>query len=152
MADLYEEDIAAWAARQAELLRRRASNELDWDNIAEEIADLGNEQQNAVESLLTNTIQHLLQIATWPQAQVVPHWRHEVAGWRVQIRRRLKRSPGLRGKLDLADLYSDACEVMYREVDGIPLASGPPSTCPWTLEQVLDRTFWPGLPWATDEP
>ena len=27
-----------------------------------------------------------------------------------------------------------------------------PATCPWTLEQVLDREFWPGLPWEADEP
>jgi hypothetical protein len=27
-----------------------------------------------------------------------------------------------------------------------------PSDCPWTIEQVLDRAFWPGLPWEADEP
>lgn len=24
-------------------------------------------------------------------------------------------------------------------------------TCPWTIEQVLDRGFWPGLPWEADD-
>jgi Domain of unknown function DUF29 len=30
-----------WAEQQADVLRRRAANEVDWDNIAEEIEDLG---------------------------------------------------------------------------------------------------------------
>ena len=35
--DLYDTDILLWSEQQAELLRRRAANALDWDNLAEEI-------------------------------------------------------------------------------------------------------------------
>ena len=35
------DDILLWSERQAELLRRRAVDDLDFDNLAEEIADLG---------------------------------------------------------------------------------------------------------------
>jgi len=41
MSGLYDTDIALWAEQQAKLLRRRASHELDWQNIAEEIEDVG---------------------------------------------------------------------------------------------------------------
>jgi hypothetical protein len=34
---LYDTDVAAWAEQQAGALRRRAANEIDWDNVAEEI-------------------------------------------------------------------------------------------------------------------
>ena len=37
MSDLYDADIAAWAEQQANALRRRAANEVDWENVAEEI-------------------------------------------------------------------------------------------------------------------
>jgi len=37
MIDLYDEDILTWSEQQAELLRRRSANALDWDNLAEEI-------------------------------------------------------------------------------------------------------------------
>jgi glycosyltransferase involved in cell wall biosynthesis len=40
MNDLYEADIAAWAEQQADALRRRAANEIDWENVAEEIESL----------------------------------------------------------------------------------------------------------------
>jgi hypothetical protein len=36
---LYDADILLWSEQQAEFLRRRATNSLDWDNLAEEIGD-----------------------------------------------------------------------------------------------------------------
>jgi hypothetical protein len=38
---LYDTDILLWSEQQAELLRQRSANSLDWDNLAEEIADVG---------------------------------------------------------------------------------------------------------------
>ena len=32
MADLYDADIMEWSEKQADALRRRAANEIDWDN------------------------------------------------------------------------------------------------------------------------
>jgi hypothetical protein len=40
----YETDILLWSERQAELLRSRAVNALDWDNLAEEIVDVGRDE------------------------------------------------------------------------------------------------------------
>jgi hypothetical protein len=144
MSDLYDTDIVTWAERQAGLLRRRAAGELvneadiDWPNVAEEIESVGNEQRFAVESLLTNIMRHRLQIAAWPEARAVQHWQHEMAGWRVQVRRRLQRNPGLRPiiEAELADLYRDALEGMYPEVDGVPRPPVP-SECPVTLDELL---------------
>ena len=44
----YDDDILAWSERQAEALRRRSANELDWDNIAEEIESVGRNEFHAV--------------------------------------------------------------------------------------------------------
>ena len=62
----YDTDILLWSERQAELLRRRAAGELfneaalDWPNIAEEIESVGNEQINAVTSLLVQALARML--------------------------------------------------------------------------------------------
>jgi hypothetical protein len=40
MGRLYEADLALWAERQASALRRRAANEIDWENVAEETESL----------------------------------------------------------------------------------------------------------------
>ncbi len=142
--DLYETDIVTWSQQQAALLRRRAARELvneadiDWSNVAEEIESVGSEQRFAVESLLTNIMRHLLQIEAWPEALAVGHWRHEVAGWRDQVRRRMQRNPGLRPVIEaeLPELYRDAIEAMYEQVDGV---SRPPvpADCRFTLDELL---------------
>jgi uncharacterized protein DUF29 len=144
MNDLYDDDILLWSERQAELLRRRAAGalvndaELDWPNIAEEIESVGSEQRHAVESLLTNILQHLLQVMAWPEALAASHWQHEIDGWRVQVERRLRRGPKLRADMeaDLANLYQDAIRSMYRELDGVPRPPLP-DACPFTLDQLL---------------
>jgi hypothetical protein len=143
MSDLYDTDIVSWSARQADLLRRlaggeRINDQIDWANVIEEIESVGSEQRFAVESLLTNIIRHQLQIAAWPEAQAVQHWRHESAGWRVQVRRRLQRNPALRPVIvaELSDLYRDAIEAMYTEMDGVPRPAVP-AECPFTLDGLL---------------
>jgi uncharacterized protein DUF29 len=57
-SDLYEDDILLWSEQQAEALRRRAANEIDWDNIAEEVEALGRSERNAVESHLQQALLH----------------------------------------------------------------------------------------------
>lgn len=138
MSNLYDTDIVAWAEDQASALRRRAANEIDWDNIAEEIESVGNEQRHAVESLLINIMQHRLQIMAWPTAAAVPHWQHEIDVWWVQVERRLRRSPKLRADIEaeLPELYLDALRSMYREVDGVPRPPLP-SDCPFTLAGLI---------------
>jgi hypothetical protein len=57
-ATLYEDDIETWAELQVEALRRLAAmpgpwaNKIDWENVIEEIEDVGSNQRRAVESLL----------------------------------------------------------------------------------------------------
>ncbi|MBV9250584.1 MAG: DUF29 domain-containing protein [Acetobacteraceae bacterium] len=66
MSGLYDADVLLWSEQQAELLRRRAANALDWENLAEEIEDVGRSQLNAVESLLTQALLHYLKAECWP--------------------------------------------------------------------------------------
>jgi hypothetical protein len=56
----YESDLYDWTKKQADALRRRTANELDWDNLAEEIESLGTSYLDQIESRLENLILHLL--------------------------------------------------------------------------------------------
>jgi hypothetical protein len=149
MSDLYEDDIAAWAARQADLLRRHVSNELDWDHIAEEIADVGRSEEREVESRLAIACGHLLKWEFQPGRRS-NSWRSSVVQARTRIARAIRRNPSLTSypATVLADAYRDGRDVAEAETGLQHL----PETCPWTIEQVLDRDFWPGLPWEADEP
>jgi hypothetical protein len=50
--DLYDEDILLWSEQRADALRRQALNEIDWENVAEEIVDVGRRELRAAASHL----------------------------------------------------------------------------------------------------
>ena len=50
MSDLYDTDFHEWAETQAALLRRRAANMLDWDNLTEEFESLAKSDEREVAS------------------------------------------------------------------------------------------------------
>lgn len=62
---LYDDDIVSWTEQQAAASRALArrpdlSKMLDWENVAEEIESVGRSQVQAVDSLLVQTLAHLL--------------------------------------------------------------------------------------------
>jgi len=66
VSTLYDEDICAWAEQQMASLRRLAAsrrdlpNELDLENIAEEIEDVGHAQRSAAESFIRMIFVYLI--------------------------------------------------------------------------------------------
>jgi hypothetical protein len=133
---LYDADILLWSEQQAELLRRRAANALDWDNLAEEIGDVGLSQLRAVESHLILALLHDLKAEAWPLARDVEHWRAEARGHRDDARRHF--SPSMAQRIDTAKLYRQALRRMPETLDGIhPLPM--PATCPVTLAEMLSE-------------
>jgi len=136
MGDLYDTDIVAWSERQADALRHRAANEVDWDNVAEEIEDMGNERVHAVASHLVQALLHDLKAEAWPASRDVPHWRAEARGQRDEARERYTPSMAQRPELRIERLYRRALRQMPDTEDGVaPLPM--PATCPMTLEEIL---------------
>ncbi len=133
---LYDADILLWSEQQAELLRRRVANALDWDNLAEEIGDVGLSQLRAVESHLILALLHDLKAEAWPLSRDAEHWRAEARGHRDDARRHF--SPSMRQRLDIAKLYRQALRRMPERMDGtnsLPI----PAACPVTLEEMLSE-------------
>ncbi|MGB5595793.1 MAG: DUF29 domain-containing protein, partial [Crocosphaera sp.] len=55
-----ETDYYAWTQQQAQLLRTKQINEIDWPNLADEIEDMGRSEKRQLESRLEILIMHLL--------------------------------------------------------------------------------------------
>ncbi|MFO1039918.1 MAG: DUF29 domain-containing protein [Geminicoccaceae bacterium] len=95
-ADLYERDFYAWTKRQASELRRwaamRPNDELDLAHIAQEIADLGQEQRNALRSWTVRIIEHLLLLEYSAAEEPRRHWTREVIQFRAEIAARMTRT------------------------------------------------------------
>ena len=90
--DLYDHDVLAWSEHQASLLRRVARgervNEVDWEQVIEEIEDVGLSELHAVESDLELILVHLLKIRTWPDGDAVNPWRAAFVSFQSNARRR----------------------------------------------------------------
>jgi Domain of unknown function DUF29 len=131
---LYDTDILLWSEQQAERLRRRAANELDWENLAEEIGDVGLSQLRAVMSHLRRALLHDLKAEAWPLSREEPHWRAEARLHRDEARDHY--SPSMAQRIDMAKLYRQARRAMPDTIDGtLPLPV--PATCPVTLEEMI---------------
>jgi hypothetical protein len=143
MSDLYDSDFHEWAETQAGLLRRHASNALDWDNLAEEIESLGKSQRREVRRRLALICQHLLKWQYQPEHQS-RSWESTIRVQRRDLLALFEDSPSLRSfaASQLSASFDNGREDAERESGLLHL----PAACPWTVEQVLDQAFWPSGP------
>jgi hypothetical protein len=139
MSNSYEADILTWSDCQADLLRRvgageKVNDQVDWENVAEEIEDVGRSQLHSVESLLVHALRHMLKAEAWPLCRDAPSWRADAIDFRRQTRRRFV--PSMRQRIDVVSLYADALAALPDTVDGeqpLPV----PAECPVTLDELL---------------
>ena len=138
----YEADFYAWTQHQAEQLRSQRPAGFDWENLAEEIEDLGKSQKQRIESNLAIVLLHLLKLAYQP-GSAKTGWRSSVIEHRRRVARIVRDSPSLRRypATILAEEYTSAREMAADET-GLSLGEFP-HACPFTIEQVLDPDFWP---------
>ena len=96
---LYEEDTFAWSRNQAAALRAAAqggsNQELDWENLAEEIEDLGKSQRLALRSRISTIIEHLVKLAHSPANNPRSGWQQTIRRERGEIERLLEDSHSL---------------------------------------------------------
>jgi hypothetical protein len=146
----YEDDLAAWANDQAEVLRRRIVAQLDWNNLAEEIESVGGRERHELRSRLRVLIIHLLKWEFQPENR--SHgWQSTIGEQRIHIAGVIEDSPSLKGHP--GDILQDCYKwALSRAALGanLPLATFPEHP-PYCIEQVLDYGFMPGRPWLPGE-
>ena len=142
-ASLYDTDYYAWIEQQVALLRRGQTDAIDWVNLAEEVADMGRSQKQAVTSNLVVILTHLLKYHYQPE-QRSNNWLGSIREHRRRLRDAFEDSPSLRRHAQAVFMksYHDAREQAADET-GLPLNAFP-ENCPYSLEQALDPAFLPG--------
>ena len=139
---LYGQDFYAWVEEQVAALRSGHMQQLDLENLAEEIEDIGRSQRRAVKSALTIILIHLLKYRHQSERRT-NSWRATIREHRRRVRNELADSPSLRPYIEriLADCYEDAREAAADE-SGLPITTFP-TDCPFLLDQALNRNFLP---------
>ncbi|MGB5633387.1 MAG: DUF29 domain-containing protein [Waterburya sp.] len=136
----YEEDYYLWTQTMVEKLKNQDYSTVDWDNLIEEIDDMGKSQKRAVESLLLRLTEHLLKLKYWQaeKKRNKKHWQSEVVNFRVLLRKRLKESPSLQAKLP--DIYAEILPDSQRSLSKL---FDLPEKVELSIEQVLDEDWFP---------
>src|SRR5437867_3247732 len=141
-AAAYDADFFAWTQRTAALLRARRFDEVDVENAAQEIEDMGRRDLRELNGRLQVVLAHLLKWQLQPQKRTASS-QTALLTQRFKIDDLLRDSPSLRAKLpdDLPRNYEHAVRRAALET-GLR-ADQFPSRCPFSLEQILDQDFLP---------
>ncbi len=138
---LYEEDFPLWAERQAALLRGRAIQRADLDNLIEEVEGLERRERRPSRAHVETIMEHLVKLTLSPAERPCRGWLVTVDRQRAKLARKLTTT--LR-----AHLKARACR---RSTPGSDdpwrgscrrrmLPNVLPPVCPYTLDQLLDPT------------
>jgi len=122
-----------------------ADNRFDRENVAEEIEALGRSERDAVRSQIRRIIEHFLKLAYSPAQQPRFDWMASIAEARSTLGDKI--SPTLRRDAEtmLPKLYEDGrdrAELGLRS----HAADRLPAECPYTIEEILRRGWYPEPP------
>lgn len=142
--DLYEDDFALWADRQAAMLRDKRFDELDLENLIEEVEDLGRRERDMVESYVETILEHLLKLALSDAERPRRGWLATVDKQRAKLARKLTTTLRNHLETELPALYAGLRRPVARQLekDGVSL-DALPTTCPYSLDQILDPDWYP---------
>ena len=138
----YQTDYYGWTEEQAFLLKSGRWQEIDINNIIEEIESMGRSEKRSLESRLIVLLTHLLKWHYQPVRRG-KSWQLTIKGQRVSCSDVLDDNPSLKSKLDELFIKS-----YYRAKLEAAKETGLdeeffPATCPYTLNQVFDHTYYP---------
>ena len=98
-ASLYDRDTYAWARQQADALRRRDFEAVDWDHVIEEIEDVGLAERETWISGCAGAIERMLVVEHWEDASAssLDDLEDEIWACRREMARAVDSNPSLRG-------------------------------------------------------
>ncbi len=152
LSTLYETDYSAWTLQTAELIRAGRFAELDIEHLLVELSDMSKSDRRELYNRLLILIAHLLK---WEyQYQILSErwrefksdsWQRTIIEQRKRIVVLFRQSHGLKSVMSevIAEVYPDAVDLASDETR-LPITTFP-TTCSYTLEQLLDKTFYPHI-------
>ncbi len=142
MDNRYDRDFYSWGLAQADALRRRSANEIDWDNLAEEVEALSRSEARELAARYAVLLCHLIKWMMQPERRS-RSWRNTIEEQRDAILQHLAENPGL--KSQEAERFQQgwrsgrrtASTEMDVDLDAIP------ADPPFTMEQSKAAGWWP---------
>ncbi|WP_334852324.1 DUF29 domain-containing protein [Nostoc sp.] len=139
---LYETDYLQWIETTVEKLQSQDYANVEWENLIEEIADMGRSERRSLKSNLIVILMHLLKWQFQPDKRS-GSWEGSIIEHRRRVKEALDDSPSLKSYLEIvfAECYAQAVKQAKAET-GISMESFP-LNCPYQLAEVTDDEFLP---------
>ena len=136
----YGDDLYGWVEEQIALLKAGRLSEIDANNIAEELSDVGNEQYDKLESAIRVVLLHLLKWDHQPSHRS-KSWVLSIREHRRRIDRVLRKNPSLKPSIEeaMGEAYENARDDALRETD-LPKTAFP-AKCAYDWETILKRAI-----------
>jgi hypothetical protein len=138
----YETDIVAWSREQAQWLKAGRFDRLDLEHLAEEIEDVGKNEQRELSNRMAVLLAHLLKWQHQPERRGAS-WKITIRNQRKGILRRLSKTPSLKADLADADWWEGVWEDATAQAAQETGLSSFPEDCPWSSAQVLGLDWLP---------
>ena len=135
----YDRDYNLWLEQTAIAVKNRDLNNMDWDNLLEEIEDMGKSEKRSLESYLERLVEHILKLQYWEaeKERNYKRWQVEVVNFRNRIKRLLKRSPSLKKYME--DIYP---EIFQDAVDSQSIEFHIPDNNFVPLNRILEQKYF----------
>jgi hypothetical protein len=140
----YEQDFYLWINKNIELLKQGRFAELDIDILIDELDNMAKRDRRELISRLMILIAHLLKWEFQPE-QRSGSWRGSIREQRIKIAQQLEDSPSLKNQIPtgISKAYPNALALAVDETGFAETTF--PTTCPYSIEQLLDSNFYPNI-------
>lgn len=140
---LYEKDFYAWTVETAKALKEKAFNKVDIEHLVEEVESMGASERRELASRLEQLLMHLLKLKYQSNYINTSSWVRSIKEQRKRLAKLLKTQPSLKNLVndEVDDSYQLAI-LKASEETGLKEEVFP-SECPFTVEQILDESFYP---------
>ena len=138
---LYDTDYVKWIDATVAALKQGNLDAVDWDNLLEEIEDMGRSECKSFKSNLIILLLHLLKWQYQPE-QRSNSWKGSIVEHRRRILESLEESPSFRPFL-LAEILAKADQDALDQAEaetGLPRETFPAS-CPYKLVDITEKGF-----------
>jgi hypothetical protein len=138
----YERDFYAWALYNAKLLREGKLEEADIENVAEEIESMGKSEKRELINRFAVLIAHLLKWQFQP-ARRCNSWKYTIEEQRDELLNLLEESPSLKKEIEQELVRAYKRGVLIAATETNLGKETFPSTCQFSLEQLISAKFFP---------
>jgi len=156
LKQLYERDFILWIEENLRLIKEKNYEEVDWENLLEEIEDMGRRHLDSAISYMAIIMEHLYKLEHFKiDEKMGKSWIKSVLNARDRLELMLKREPSLRRKLEenlswaweeavlnLISWFRDNEELAEKFFGRLPSKEDFPSECPYNFEEVLSGKPW----------